>query len=61
LNCSGGDDKLFLFAAIELGQGEFGSVLKGTWKAPSGELVGKACSVIHLSSVLDVLRVIVSL
>ena len=31
--------KACLCAAIELGQGEFGSVLKGTWKAPSGEVV----------------------
>jgi len=30
---------MYLCAAIELGQGEFGSVLKGTWRAPSGELV----------------------
>jgi len=28
-----------IFAAIELGQGEFGSVMKGTWRAPSGKLV----------------------
>lgn len=27
------------FAAVELGQGEFGSVMKGTWLAPSGNLV----------------------
>ena len=32
-------DEVCLFAAIELGQGEFGSVLKGTWQAPSGEVV----------------------
>jgi len=39
-------DKVCIFAAIELGQGEFGSVLKGTWRAPSGELVQTSC---HLS------------
>jgi len=35
-----------LFAAIELGQGEFGSVLKGTWEAPSGELVQTSLSLL---------------
>jgi len=46
VNCSWKDDEVCLFAAIELGQGEFGSVLKGTWQAPSGELVQTSLSLL---------------
>jgi len=40
---------MHLFADIELGQGEFGSVLKGMWRAPSGEMVYKRVDMLVLA------------
>lgn len=39
-----------LFSAYELGQGEYGSVMKGAWKAPSGELVSNDCMTIIMTT-----------